>query len=316
MIPPPVYPGATGYVIYQYPPCDPKADAHALHKAFKGLGTDEKTVIQILANRSKFQLEEINREYKIQSKSHNTLEHGLKHEISGYFLKLALNIITPTIILKKDALREAVVGLGTRERVLIDVLSQSSNAELSAIAQDSKLKEQIISDVSGDFKHLIEELLNARRPEYGQIPPQTAEEIAHRFYKAGEGRLGTDDREYINIISQNSLEALVQVDALYKTKHKHGLKKAIGKETSGHYKELLYALITPRHEYFADRLHHAIAGLGTDEKTLNYIFGVLDKGELKFVAERFKQKHKKSLSDAISGDTSGNYRNLLLALLQ
>jgi len=308
-------PGFSNYVQFQYPPCDPKADAHALHKAFKGVGTDEKVVIQILANRSKDQLEAINREYKDQSRSHHTLEQGLKSEISGNFLKLSLGLITRTIIFKKDSLREAVEGLGTRDRVLIDVLSQSSNLELTEIAMDTKLKAQIIDDVSGDFKRIIEEVLQARRPEFGVISPEQAEEIAHRFYKAGEARLGTDDGEFIRIIVENSREALNQVDYVYKHKHKHGLYKAITKETSYNFKKMLHALIVPRTEYFAKRLNQAIKGAGTDERTINYIFSVLDRGELKFVAEAYQQMYKKTLKDAISGDTSGNYRKLLLELL-
>jgi len=313
-----VFPGAPGfsnYIPFQYPNCDPKADAHALHKAFKGVGTDEKIVIQILSNRSKEQLDAINIEYKDQARSHHTLEQGLKSEISGNFLKLSLGLVTRTIIYKKDCLREAVEGLGTRDRVLIDVLSHSINFELTEIAMDSKLKSQILGDVSGDFKRSIEEILQARRPEFGVISPEQAEEIAHRFYKAGEGRLGTDDGEFIRIIMENSREALHQVDHVYQHKHKHGLYKAITKETSYNFKKMLHALIMPRTEYYAKRLHQAIKGAGTDEITLNYIFSVLDKGELKFVAEAYQQMYKKSLKEAISGDTSGNYRKLLLELL-
>jgi len=41
----------------------------------------------------------------------------------------------------------------------------------------------------------------------------------------------------------------------------------------------------------------------------------LDRGELSFVAEAYVAKYKKSLKDAVKGDTSGDYRSLLLALL-
>jgi len=56
-------------------------------------------------------------------------------------------------------------------------------------------------------------------------------------------------------------------------------------------------------------------GAGTEERVLNYVFSILDRGELKFVAEAYQAKYKKSLKDAITGDTSGDYRKLLLALL-
>jgi len=269
----------------------------------------------IFADWSKLQLLEINNEYKAQSTHHHTLEQALKSELSGNFLQLSLQLITPTIIVKKDCLLSAVVGLGTRESTLIDVLSHSTNLERAEIAADTKVKAAVLDDVSGDFAHVIEELFQARRPEFGNISPEQAEEIAHRFYKAGEGKLGTDEKEFTRIVCENSVEALHQVSHAYKHKHKHGLKKAISSETSFNYKTILIALLSPRHKYFAKRLHQAMKGAGTEERVLNYVFSIMDRGELRFVAEAYQAKFKKSLKDDITGDTSGDYRKLLLALL-
>jgi len=119
-----------------------------------------------------------------------------------------------------------VVGIGTRENILIDVLTQSSSYEIMTIAADDKLKKLVIDDVGGDFKRTIEEVFKALRPDFGGVDQKTAEEIAHAFYKAGEGKIGTDERKYIEILTHHSLEALLQVDAAYKAKHKHGLKKS------------------------------------------------------------------------------------------
>jgi len=183
------------------------------------------------------------------------------------------------------------------------------------IASDDKLKKSVIDDVGGDFKRTIEEIFKALRPDYGDVEQKTAEEIAHAFYKAGEGKLGTDERKYIEILTHHSLEALQRVDLAYKNKHKHGLKKAISSETSGNFKRILKALVTPKYEYFAQRCNEAIAGAGTDEKTLIYIFSVLDKGDLKEVAKLYKEMFRETLQAAIKGDTSGHFCSLFLTIL-
>jgi len=123
-------------------------------------------------------------------------------------------------------------------------------------------------------------------------------------------------KKYIEILTHHSLDALIQVDAAYKAKHKHGLKKAISSETSGSFKKILKALVTAKYEYFALRCNESIAGAGTDEKTLIFIFTTLEKGELKEVARIYKEMFKETLQDAIKGDTSSHFCKLFLTLLE
>eukprot|EP01123_Difflugia_compressa_P010837 TRINITY_DN4088_c0_g1_i4.p1 TRINITY_DN4088_c0_g1~~TRINITY_DN4088_c0_g1_i4.p1 ORF type:complete len:304 (-),score=83.27 TRINITY_DN4088_c0_g1_i4:188-1099(-) len=294
---------------------DPKADAAALHKAFKGLGTDEDVVINILAHRNKQQIEQIDHEYRIQSGSGTSLQHALTKELSGSFRSLCVGVATPVIEYKKRELKDAVEGLGTRESTVIDVLTQSSNEELREIANDADLYKMVLDDVSGDFKQVVVASFRGERP-HGPISEGEAVELERVFYKAGEGKIGTDEKKYITIIANNSHEALQQVDEVYKHKHKHGLIKAIESETSGDLKYSLISLLKTKEEHFADRLHGAISGLGTDERVLIYVFSIFDKAALHRIGEIYKAKHKESLKDAIKGDTSFNFKKLLMAILE
>jgi len=74
--------------------------------------------------------------------------------------------------------------------------------------------------------------------------------------------------------------------------------------------------VTAKFEYFSQRCYEAIAGAGTDDKTLIYIFSVLDKGELKEVAKIYKESFRETLQEAIKGDTSGHFCKLFLTLLE
>jgi len=293
---------------------DPKADAAVLHKAFKGAGTDEDAVISVLAHRTKHELELIDHEYRTQSSSGTTLQHALEKELSGSFRDLAVSVVTPVLELKKRCLKQATKGAGTRESTLIDVLCQSTNEEIAEIAKDADIYKNVMDDVSGDFKKVLVHMFRAERP-YGPIPIEKAAELEHTFYKAGEGKIGTDENKYIDVITRNSLQALHQVDEIYKSKHKHGLIKAVESETSGDFKSSLIALLKPHDEYFADRLYHAIAGLGTDERVLIYVFSVSTKDDVHRIAQIYQEKRKESLESAIKGDTSFNFKKFLIQLL-
>jgi len=101
----------------------------------------------------------------------------------------------------------------------------------------------------------------------------------------------------------------------YKVKRGHGLDHAIRSETSGWFKVALLSCVTDPLDYWAQRCHDAIAGLGTDDKLLVRCFSENSKPFLVEVANHYTKKFGKTLHDYIKGDTSGHYRILLEALL-
>lgn len=89
-----------------------------------------------------------------------------------------------------------------------------------------------------------------------------------QLYRAGEGRLGTNDTLLIDIISQRSAEHLQAVSQAYARQHHgHTIEHAIRSETSGDYQFALLALVTPRPIYVAQRIHDAVFGLGNKVPT-------------------------------------------------
>jgi len=293
---------------------DAKADCETLHKAFKGLGTDEKAVIGVLGTRTKEQLRAIATEYP-QAHKHS-LEENLKSELSGHFRDLAVGLITSPVTFRIQLLEKATKGPGTRERALIDVLVGCTNEEIREIQQENpRIIAAVLNDVSGDFKKVLVELLKGTRDQSTNVSDEEAQGIAERLYKAGEGKLGTDETVFIDIIARRSPAFLGRVSEFYKAKHKHTLEQAVKSETSGYFEDTLVGLLKPRLTFVADRLFKAMDGAGTDDTCLVYYFSVLPKHELQEVARTFQVRHKKTLAEMIKGDTSGDYRELLLALI-
>jgi len=293
---------------------DAKADCETLHKAFKGLGTDEKAVISVLAHRTKEQLQAIAAEYP-QAHKHG-LEENLKSELSGHFRDLAIGLITSPVKVRVNLLEKATKGPGTRERALIDVLVGCTNEEIREIQQENpRIIASVLNDVSGDFKKVLVELLKGTRDQSTTVNEEEAQGVAEKLYKAGEGKLGTDEAVFIDIIARRSPAFLARVSEFYKAKHKHTLEQAVKSETSGYFEDTLVGLLKSRQIFMCDRIFKAMDGAGTDDTCLIYFFSVLPKAEIQEIARIFQQRHNKPLADMVKGDTSGDYRNLLIGLI-
>jgi hypothetical protein len=292
-------------------------DAEVIHKAIEGLGTDEKAINEVLGHRSKHEIQEIAKAYEHAYKK--SLISDIKGDTSGTYKRLLVSLINTPVQNKKELIEKATKGLGTTEKYLIDVLAPCSNEEILEIYQhDPKSIHAILDDVSsGNFAKVVDTVLKGKRRTEDHISDDEAKTQAERLFKAGEGKLGTDEKVFNEIITTYNPHQLKQISKHYEQKHKHGIEKAIKSETSGNYEDLLVALLKTKHEYFADRLYDAIAGLGTDDTFLIYAFGVLSKDDLKKVAHIFDERHPKrgGLAKAIKEDTSGDYQDLLMKIL-
>ncbi|KAI9138442.1 hypothetical protein BKA69DRAFT_1091793, partial [Paraphysoderma sedebokerense] len=235
---------------------------------------------------------------------------------------LIVALVTPRPDFLATEIKNAIKGIGTDERALIDCLTHTPNALLK-VAKDAytrlfntSMDKDIRSDVGGDFRKVLVDLLDCNRNENPNVDFNAAKEQAKTLYKKGEGKIGTDDEYFINFFTNQSPQFIAAVDKAYRDAYQRNLVQAIDSETSGVYGNALKALAKPKDLYFAERIHDAIAGIGTNDALLRRCFVLLDKPELQQVAITYGKVYGRALEDDVKKDTGGWYQKALLALIQ
>ena len=94
------------------------------------------------------------------------------------------------------------------------------------------------------------------------------------------------------------------------------LSKELDSVLSGDANYLLLGLMKTPVEFDAEKLNISMKGLGTDEETLSEIIATRSSRHLVKVREKYSELYNESLDDAIKGDTSKYYRNILIAMIQ
>ena len=92
--------------IVTFPGFHAEADVMALKNAVKGVGTDEDTIITILANRSSSQRQEISQQYRLITGA--DLIKDLKGDLSGNFEEAVLALMEPPALYDAKLLYKAM----------------------------------------------------------------------------------------------------------------------------------------------------------------------------------------------------------------
>lgn len=312
--------GYRGYV-KDFVHFDAKKDADMLRKAMKGLGTDEDTIVKILACRSNAQRQEISAAFK---KAYGRdLVDDLKSELTGKLENLMVSLMKTPVSYDAYELRHALKGAGTSENVLIEILASRNRDEVENIKKtykkefSSDLEEAVMSDTSGHFQKMLVVLIQAARDQSPRADESLVEKDAKALFDAGEKQWGTDEDMFINILGNKSVAHLRRVFDAYMKIAGFQIEESIQRETTGNMEKLLLAVVKCIRSvptYFAECLYKAMKGGGTDDATLIRIVTSRSEVDMLDIREEFRKNHGQSLYSMIQNDTSGDYRTALLLL--
>ncbi|XP_076913711.1 annexin D5-like [Bidens hawaiensis] len=303
-------------------PISPKDDAIQLYKAFKGIGCDTATVINILAHRDATQRGYIRHEY--QTMYSEDILKRLSSELSG---KLETAVL---LWMHDPAGRDAIIlkqGLTTdfiNLEAVTEIICSRMSSQLKTLTQiyhstfGTHLEHDIKYQTSGDHEKILLACVSKPRYEGMEVDREMATKDAKELYKAGEKKFGTDEKVFVQIFSERSRAHLVAVNTCYHDMYGGSLKKAVKKETSGLFKTALLTILQCAEnpaKYFAKVLHKSMAGLGTNDTTLIRVSVTRTEIDMQYIKAEYHKKYKKSLNGAVHSETSSHYRTFLLSLL-
>ncbi|KAF4113605.1 annexin A1-like [Onychostoma macrolepis] len=296
-------------------------DAEKLKKAIETKGVDEATIVEVLAKRSNAQRQQIKEAY--QQSTGKPMEDALKKALKSDFEEVVLALLMTPPEYDAFEMKRAMKGLGTKEAVLSEILGTRSNKEITAMKNTFKaaygqlLDEQVKGEVSGDLETILLALCKATRSEDHNIDDGLAKSDAKALFEAGENRVGTVCSVLIDVLTSRSEAQLCKIFQHYGKYSKQGLAKALESELHGNLEDCLVTLVKSawnKPAFFAEKLHLAMKGLGTNTDTLTRIIVSRSEIDLLKIIQEYKRMYGKTLQEAILKETSGDYEKILLTL--
>jgi len=302
---------------------DPEVQAQALKDSMRGLGTDEDVIIEIMASHDNAQRIEIKDTFK--TLFGQDLDAELASELGGNFENVVLAMtVTPDVFDARE-LRRSMKGAGTDEATLIEIMCTRTNDQIEAIKAayeaefERNLEEDLMGETSGYFKRLLVSQCNAGRDEDGDVDFELAREDAQKIYDAGEEQWGTDEAEIGSVLAIRSYAQLRATFVAYQTISERTLIEAIENECSGTLQQGYLAIVkcaVNQSLFFAERLHDAVSGLGTDDDTVIRIIVSRSETDLADIKDKFQGKFDISMEEYVESDCGGDYKRMLLAILK
>ncbi|CAN4111253.1 unnamed protein product [Withania somnifera] len=292
----------------------PAEDSQTLRKAFKGLGTNEKSVISVLGHRNASQRKKIRETY--QQLYNTSLVDDIFDELSGDFRKaVILWTYEPS---ERDA-RLANEALKSRKKtitqlqVIVEIACASSPDHLVAVRQtycvlfNCSLEDDITANVPMPVQKILIGLVRSYRYDKELVDPSIANKEAAILREAIRTKQ-LDSDNFLLILSTRNVHQLRATFECYKQNYGFSIDqdmKSCGKGLLESILKVVIWCIDSPEKHFAEVVRASIVGIGTDEDSLTR--AIVTRAEVDMM--------KTSLDNAVIGDTSGDYMKFLMTLL-
>ncbi|KAL1925025.1 uncharacterized protein VTP21DRAFT_4679 [Calcarisporiella thermophila] len=323
---PTTMPSGTAPVAAPAAPCPPPDhDAKIIRDACKGIGCDERAIINVIANRTPQQNQAIAEAYRrLFAKD---LIKVLESELRDPLERAILGLFLEPMAYDAREIFNACKGFGTNEAALIEILALRSNNEirhLTALLKTSHSKDLsklMKSELSGKLEDMFLALAKAERDERPVPDPQHVNTDVENLYRAAQGFI-LNETPFIVVFAHRSEAQLRAIFQEYKRKYGKDLYEVIDKKFSGHLRKTLltiHSLVQSRPEAVATQIEETMKGVSYRESNLARVLTrhryLLDPAFLAQVKVAYKKLYGKELRRRICEQTEGHMRTLYLTLL-
>jgi hypothetical protein len=229
-----------------------------------------------------------------------------------------INWLTGNAAQDAKEIHSAIAGIGTNDSKLISIFSSRPREHLAAVKQiwDTQghkhgIEKAIIGDTSGNYQKILLALLK----------PTMA--VRLEILRDAVKGAGTAEKRVIDMICTASNWEINEMKRLWPD-----LVHSVETDISGNFKKVISRILHGSRNEFgqfsyeqavavADKLYSAgEKKLGTDDSTFIDIITTYPTHFLELVSKIYQSKHKHTLTKAIKNETSGAYRDALIACVK
>jgi len=280
-----------------------------------------------LAPLDAFQVDAVRRTF--ESTTGKGLVQTIEKETSSWYEHVLRAKVLGPVLFDCWLINRACAGAGTHEDILTEVLLDRTNSEIQTLKSTYRatygrdLPAVIRAELSVKTERLFNMALVGNREEGAYVDAARVQADVKTLYKAGEGTVGTDEVAICAVIVNRSPAHLRALAQAYPQKHKRRLSKAIDREFSGHMDAALQFVASGAEgdgygvQRDAEMLEESMRGMGTKDERLIYrtIRAHWNRPRFEAVKAAYRQKYGKALLARVRGETGGDYRDFMCAVI-